>query len=110
VSKNEVKREARQQRSVSAGLAERIREKKLSFKPDIDIRGMRAEEAVDRVMVHIDEAVMCGVDQVRILHGKGNGILRQMVRAFLGTLPFVKHIADEHVQFGGSGITVVDIE
>ena len=110
ISKKEIKREARQQRSESAGLAERIREKKLSFKPDIDIRGMRAEEAVERVMVHIDEAVMCGVSQVRILHGKGNGILRQMVRAFLGTLPFVKHIADEHVQFGGSGITVVEVE
>lgn len=110
VSRNEIKREVRQMNSVSAGLAERIREKKLNFKPDIDIRGMRAEEAIDRVMVHMDEAVMCGVNRVRILHGKGNGILRIMVREFLGTLPFVKRAADEHVQFGGAGITVVDID
>lgn len=110
LSRNEYKREVRQLSSVSAGLAERIREKKLNFKPDIDIRGMRTDEAIENVMVHMDEAVMCGINRVRILHGKGNGILRQMVREFLGTLPFISHMADEHVQFGGAGITVVDIE
>lgn len=110
VSRSDYKREIRQLSSVSAGLAERIREKKLNFKADIDIRGMRTDEAIEKVMVHMDEAVMCNVNRVRILHGKGAGILRVMVREFLGTLPFVSRIADEHVQFGGSGITVVEMD
>lgn len=110
VSRNDFKKEIRQLSSVSAGLAERIREKKLSFKPDIDIRGMRTDEAIDKVMVFMDEAVLCGASRVRILHGKGNGILRIMVREFLGTLPFVSRMTDEHVQFGGAGITVVEME
>jgi DNA mismatch repair protein MutS2 len=109
VSRNDYKKEFRQMNAFSAGLAERIREKKLNFKPDIDIRGLRTEEAIDKVMVFMDEAVMCGVSRVRILHGKGNGILRLMVREFLGTLPFITRMADEHIQFGGAGITVVEL-
>lgn len=110
ISRTTYKKEMRRESSVAAGLAERIREKKLNFTPDIDLRGMRAEEAIDRVLVHLDEAVMCGVNQVKILHGKGNGILRQMIREQLRTIPFVKKFSDEHIQFGGSGITIVDLE
>ncbi len=110
ISRNECKREVRQLNSVASGLAERIREKKLNFKPDIDIRGFRTDEAIDKVMVHIDEAVLCGEKRVRILHGKGNGILRKMIREFLSTLPFISNMADEHIQLGGTGITVVDLD
>ncbi|GAO28437.1 endonuclease MutS2 [Geofilum rubicundum] len=110
LSRNEYKKELRSVNSVSAGLAQRMRDKKLTFKPDIDLRGMRADEAIDRVTTHMDEAVMCGVSQVKILHGKGTGALRQMIREYLGTLPFVVRYADEHVQHGGSGITVVDLD
>lgn len=110
LSRNEYKKEARRESSVSLGLAERMREKRLNFKPDIDIRGMRGEEAIEKISVHLDEALMCGANQLKILHGKGSGILRQMIRDYLSTLPFVSKYADEHVQFGGSGITIVDLD
>lgn len=110
ISRREYKREVRKESSISSSLAERMREKKLSFKPDIDIRGMRGEEAITRISAHMDEALMCGAGQVRILHGKGTGILRQMVREYLNTLPFVSRYEDEHVQFGGAGFTVVYLD
>jgi len=110
LSRNEYKKEQRRESSVSASLAQRMRDKKLSFKPDIDVRGMRVDEAIEKVTIHMDEAVMCGVNQVKILHGKGTGVLRQMIREYIATLPFVIRYSDEHVQFGGSGITVVDID
>ncbi|TCO06812.1 endonuclease MutS2 [Natronoflexus pectinivorans] len=110
ISKGDYKKAMRTESKVAAGLAERIRDKKLNFKPDIDVRGLRAEEAIDRISVHLDEAVMCGVDQVKILHGKGTGALRLMIREYLGTVPFVKNFRDEHVQFGGSGITLIEMD
>lgn len=79
------------------------------FKQDIDIRGMRGDEAVQAVQYFIDDAILMGISRVRILHGKGNGILRQLVRQYLSAEPNVSHFADEHVQFGGAGITVVDL-
>ena len=57
----------------------------------------------------IDDAILMGESQVRILHGKGNGILRQLIRQYLNTVPNVLGCRDEHVQFGGAGITVVEI-
>lgn len=79
------------------------------FRQDVDIRGMRGDEAVQAVRYFIDDAILMGVSRVRILHGKGNGILRQLVRQYLSAEPGVTHFADEHVQFGGAGITVVDL-
>ncbi len=90
--------------------AEKIRERKLTFKPDIDLRGQRAEEAIVKAINFIDEAVMCEASEVRILHGKGNGILRLMIREQLATIPFVRKFRDAHVQDGGSGITIVELE
>ncbi|MGQ1946881.1 endonuclease MutS2 [Geofilum sp. OHC36d9] len=110
VSHKAFKKEMRQDSSATKGLAERIREKKLNFKADIDVRGMRAEEAINLVVGHLDEAVLCGASKVKILHGKGTGILRQLIREQLNTIPFVRHFADEDLQFGGAGITVVDLE
>ena len=89
---------------------EQLHRKRLEFKSDIDIRGMRGEEAVQAISYFIDDAVVCNVHQLRILHGTGNGILRTMVRQYLSTLPFIKHFHDEHVQFGGAGITIVELE
>ena len=79
------------------------------FHPEIDLRGMRADEALQLVQRFIDDAILIGVHSVRILHGKGNGILRQLIRQYLATIPGVSHFADEHVQFGGAGITVVEL-
>ena len=86
-----------------------LNQRRLSFKPGLDVRGMRAEEAVNRVAAFIDEAVMVGVFEVKILHGKGNGILRNVVREYLQTIDVVTSIRDEHVDFGGAGITVVEL-
>lgn len=79
------------------------------FSPDLDVRGMRGDEALNAVMHFVDDAILTSMPRIRILHGKGNGILRQLIRQYLSTVPAVEHYADEHVQFGGAGITVVDL-
>jgi DNA mismatch repair protein MutS2 len=95
---------------ISKETHEDIYNRKLAFKPDLDVRGMRGDEAVMTVMHFIDDATLIGMSRVRILHGTGSGILRQLIRQYLHTVPAVKEYHDEHVQFGGTGITVVDIE
>ncbi len=80
-----------------------------NFHQDLDVRGMRGDEALNAVQHFVDDAILMGMQRVRILHGKGNGILRQLIRRYLGAIPNVTHYADEHVQFGGAGITVVDL-
>ena len=87
-----------------------IEDRKHNFHQDIDVRGMRGDEAVDAVMHFIDDAILMGMSRVRILHGTGTGILRQLIRQYLNTVPNVKKAKDEHVQFGGAGITVVDLD
>lgn len=87
-----------------------LREKKLNFRAERDVRGMRADEALDIISRFIDDALMVNAREVRILHGKGNGILRQIIREYLSGLPMVKSYRDEHVELGGSGITVVGLE
>jgi len=94
---------------VSKQTQDEIYEKKLNFKQDIDVRGMRGEEAIQAITYFIDDAILLGVSRVRILHGTGTGILRTLIRQYLQTVPGVTHFADEHVQFGGAGITVVDL-
>ena len=84
-----------------------IVQRNISFKPEIDIRGVRGEEAISQVRDLIDNALIVQHQNLRILHGKGNGILRQLVREYLATVNVVKSFRDEHVEFGGSGITVV---
>ena len=79
------------------------------FRQELDVRGMRADEALNQVQYFIDDAILVGASQVRILHGKGNGILRQLIRQYLGSVPNVTNYHDEHVQFGGAGITVVEL-
>ncbi|MEG0039410.1 MAG: Smr/MutS family protein, partial [Bacteroides sp.] len=94
---------------VSTQTHDQMYEKKLNFKQDIDVRGMRGDEALQAVTYFIDDAILVGMDRVRILHGTGTGILRSIIRQYLDTVSGVRHFADEHVQFGGAGITVVDL-
>lgn len=108
VSRNQVKKDSKS-KIVSATVSDDMRSKKLNFKQDIDVRGMRGEEALQAVMYFIDDAILVGVQRVRILHGTGTGILRQIIRDYLKTVNAVRDFHDEHVQFGGAGITVVDI-
>ena len=87
---------------------ETIDNRKLNFHQDLDVRGMRGDEALNAVTYFIDDAILVGMPRVRILHGTGTGILRQLIRQYLATVPNVASFRDEHVQFGGAGITVVD--
>jgi DNA mismatch repair protein MutS2 len=105
VSGNQLKREARQ-----SNTRDLLHERKLAFKQDIDVRGMRGDEALQAVMYFIDDAIQLGMARVRILHGTGTGALRQIVRDYLGGVRGVARFHDEHVQFGGTGVTVVDLE
>lgn len=95
---------------LSAHTADAMHEKRLQFRQEIDLRGMRGDEALQAVAYFIDDAIQVGADRVRILHGTGNGILRQLIRQYLPTVPGVAHFADEDVRLGGAGITVVDLE
>ncbi len=84
-----------------------VDEHRAQFRPELDLRGMRADEAYDKLVHFIDDAILVGIRDIRVLHGKGNGILRETVRQYCATVPNIQNFKDEHVQFGGSGITVV---
>lgn len=107
VSKNQIKKEQKKSSYVSDQTIKDIHKKNLNFKREIDVRGMRGDEALQAVSYFIDDAVMLNIEQVRILHGTGTGVLRLLIRDFLKTQPAVASAADEHVEFGGAGITVV---
>ena len=108
VSNNKIKKENRNKNSyIVSSTIEDIRERNLNFKREIDVRGMRGDEALQAVTYFIDDAIIVNVEQVRILHGTGTGILRELIRKYLKTIPAISSFADEHVQFGGAGITVV---
>lgn len=94
---------------VSDSTSSGSRTRQLEFSRQIDVRGMRADEAVQAVTYYIDDALQFNADKVRILHGTGTGALRQAIRSYLDTVPGVKSFHDEHVQFGGAGITVVEL-
>ena len=104
------KAEVRKVSFLTSETQEQLHQKRLNFKSDIDIRGMRGEEAVQTIGYFLDDAVVCNVHTLRVLHGTGNGILRTLVRQYLSTVPFVKGFRDEHVQFGGAGITIIELE
>ena len=87
-----------------------ITERKLNFKTEIDLRGARLSDALDQVSRYIDDAIMLGVSSVRIIHGKGTGVLRDEIQKLLRTVPGVASAKDEHIQLGGSGVTVVTFE
>ena len=116
VSRNQLKKEQTYTNGMGALLkdsetpVEVMSSRRSSFKQQLDVRGMRADEALQAVMYYMDDAILLSVSQVRILHGTGTGALRQAIRQYLSTLPGIKDFHDEHVQFGGSGITVVELD
>ena len=110
ISNTQLKKEAKKYESLGNGATDEVRQRKLTFKSEIDVRGMRVDEALQAVMYFIDDAVMVGIASVRILHGTGTGALRQMIRQYMGTVHGVKTYRDEHIQFGGAGITVVEFD
>lgn len=94
---------------LSRSTTDSLRSRQLSFKPEIDVRGMRADEALQAVTYFMDDAIQFQQSPVRILHGTGTGALRQAIRQYLETLPGVASYSDEDVRFGGAGITVVNL-
>ena len=96
--------------SISSATTSEMRARQLNFKPDIDVRGMRGDEAVQAITYFIDDAIQFSQPRVRILHGTGTGILKQLIRQYLNSVKEVKSYRDELVQLGGAGITVVDFE
>jgi DNA mismatch repair protein MutS2 len=108
------KKEARSVKRGSAKLdgtriGDMLNEKVAKFSPKIDVRGMRAEEALQMLETYIDEAVLLGIRQVTILHGKGNGVLRHVIRQFLAKRKEVTQFYDEAWERGGAGITIVEM-
>ena len=110
VSKGQIKKEIQKSTFVSSDTTDHMHEKKLNFKQEIDVRGMRGDEALQTVTYFIDDAIQVGASRVRILHGTGTGILRELIRDYLHSVPGVRHYHDEHVQLGGAGITVVELD
>lgn len=94
---------------VSTATVNEMRERQLNFKNEIDVRGMRADEAIQAVTYFIDDALQFNVGRVRILHGTGTGALRMAIRQYLSTVAGVSNCHDEDVRFGGAGITVVEM-
>lgn len=116
VSKNQAKKEAAASPfshladTLGKGAIDMMSERRAKFKQEIDVRGMRADEALQSVMYFVDDAILLNMHEVRILHGTGTGALRQAIRQYLSTVPGIANYHDEHVQLGGVGITVVEID
>lgn len=96
--------------AVKTRLSPELQARRFSFKPDIDVRGLRAEAALMQIQQFLDGAIMSGAHQLSILHGKGNGILRQLIREYLLASGYVKSCTDAHADRGGAGITEVVLE
>lgn len=106
--KNAVRETARPVSAIKVDSA--ISERKLNFSTEIDVRGERLNDAVEKVTRYVDDAVMLGVGSVRIIHGKGTGVLRDELQKLIRTIPGVAGVRDEHIQFGGTGVTIVTFE
>ncbi|KOF01835.1 DNA mismatch repair protein MutS [Roseivirga seohaensis subsp. aquiponti] len=91
--------------SVKGGVS--LNDKMANFSRKLDIRGYRAEEVIPKLEQYMDEAILLGFNELHILHGKGNGVLRQIVRTHLSSYKEIAQMKDEHVDRGGAGITVV---
>ncbi len=87
-----------------------LNEKLANFNTNLDLRGKRVEEVIPRLENFVDEAAMFGMPELRIVHGKGDGILRQVVRNYLQNHPQVQRAEDEHVERGGAGVTVITMK
>jgi len=110
VSKKELKSMEKGKEYSQNYVQQTVINKKLNFRPYLDVRGMRGEEALQTVQEFVDEAIVVNAHELKILHGTGNGILRQLIRQYLNTVDVVKTCKDEHVQFGGAGISIVTME
>lgn len=100
----------KQQNRSTPNLQFNYNQKLMNFRPYIDIRGDRVEEAIKKITELVDEAIMLRIKEIKILHGKGNGILRQHIRDYLKTITEIENFYNEDIRFGGDGITIVKIK
>ncbi|MCC8146052.1 MAG: Smr/MutS family protein, partial [Bacteroidales bacterium] len=110
ISNNQLRKESAKTQIFTSNSPDSMSEKKLNFKLEIDVRGMRGDEALQAVTYYVDDAIQCNVERVRILHGTGTGALRQIIRDYLKSVPNIRRFQDEHIQFGGAGITVIEFQ
>ena len=110
VSRSLLKKQNTKSVFLSASTTNDVRQKQLNFRSEIDVRGLRGDEALEEVAAFMDTAMLSGYSRLRILHGTGNGILQQIIRKYLKTIPAVKSFRDEDIQLGGAGITVVELK
>lgn len=96
--------------TVTRHTTEHSRERQLTFRTEIDVRGMRADEAIQAVTYYLDDALQFNATRIRILHGTGTGALRTAIRQYLRTVPGITSFHDEDVRLGGAGITVVNLD
>ena len=108
VSRKQARKETRRSSSGYKHIINEINDKMARFDLSIDVRGKRAEEALTAVRNYIDEAILLNVKEVNILHGKGDGILRDVIREYLASVQEIKSYKNQHIEFGGDGITVVN--
>ncbi|MEQ8907448.1 endonuclease MutS2 [Ekhidna sp.] len=87
-----------------------ISSKMANFNYELSIRGMRADEAMSKVESFIDEALLVGVDEIKIVHGKGHGVLREIVRNVTKGHPSIASVEDEHADRGGAGISIIKLQ
>ena len=111
ISSNEYKAAAKQAPVLSYRAEDPgLRDRKLNFKMELDVRGERLTDALDIVTHYVDDALMLSVPSVRIIHGKGTGVLREEIQKYLRTIPGIASVRDEQIQFGGTGVTIVSFE
>lgn len=109
ISKSQARKAAHNPSYLKRSIMSDINEKAQRFNLTLDVRGQRGEEAVDNVAKYIDEANLLSIKEVSILHGKGNGILRKMIREYLSKQKCVHSFNDASLETGGAGITRVTI-
>ena len=108
-NRSQLKKQNTKTQYYSSPTNDMIRNKQLSFSSELDVRGMRGDEAIETVAAFIDTAILSGYSNLRILHGTGNGILQQLIRSYLKKITAVKSFREEDIQLGGAGITVVEL-
>ncbi|MDY0240013.1 MAG: Smr/MutS family protein, partial [Bacteroidales bacterium] len=110
ISQNEYRSHTKTVKSLHGSVPDSVATRRLNFSSRLDVRGMRAEEALQEVSRFLDDAFMTGVGRLEILHGTGTGVLKTEIRKFLKNVPGVVSFQDEHIERGGAGITIVLLE
>ena len=98
---------SQKQKSIGKKYGLDLTQKAKSFSSDLDLRGKRAEEALAEVDHFLDDALLLGVSRIRIIHGKGYGILREVIRKHLDNSDYIQEIQDEEISQGGDGVSVI---